>query len=115
MLIIILSPLDLLNTLEKQKLKSIFPNICIALRLFCTFPVSVAEAEMSFSTLARLKNFLRSTMVQDQLSSLALGYTCYGTYEYSCKSTRISLCYNIDIFANNFFLKNFVNNKINNN
>lgn len=55
--------LDLLNTLEKQKFKSIFPNICIV--LFCTLPVTVAEAERSISILARVNNFPRSTMAQD--------------------------------------------------
>lgn len=89
-----LSPLNLLNTLEKQKLKSIFPNVCIALRLFCTLPVTVAEAERSFSTLARVKNFLRSTMAQDRLSSL-------GTLAMEPDLAR-QLDYNsiIDTFAN---------------
>lgn len=65
-----LNALQLLNTLEEQKLKPIYPNVCIALRIFCTLPVTVAQAERSFSALARIKNVLRSTMGQDRLSGL---------------------------------------------
>lgn len=65
-----LSPLNILNIQEKQKLKNIFPNICIALRLFYMLPVIVAEAKRSFNTLGRVKNFFRSTTAQDRLSSL---------------------------------------------
>ena len=40
------------------------------LRIFLTLPVTVAQAERSFSALARVKNVLRSTMCQSRLSSL---------------------------------------------
>lgn len=66
-----LKPLHLLNRLRKLKLDSLFPTICIALRLFCTLPVTVAEAERSFSKLNIIKNNLRSTMGQSRLSGLA--------------------------------------------
>jgi hAT family C-terminal dimerisation region len=52
------------------KLDALFPNIFVVLRIFCTLPVTVAQAERSFSTLARVKNVLRSTMCQDRLTSL---------------------------------------------
>ncbi|XP_047141109.1 uncharacterized protein LOC124816117 [Hydra vulgaris] len=68
--IIQLSPFQLLNTLHELKLDSLFPNILVVLRIFCTLPVTVAQAERSFSTLARVKNVLRSTMFQDRLSNL---------------------------------------------
>ena len=48
----------------------IFPNCCVALRIYCTLPVTVAEAERSFSVLKRIKNYLRSTMCQMRLTSL---------------------------------------------
>jgi len=49
-----LSPLDLLNSLHTLKLDVglLFPNIIIILRIFCTLPVTVVQAERSFSTLA---------------------------------------------------------------
>ena len=45
-------------------------NIVVMLRIFLTLPVTVAQAERSFSALARVKNVLRSTMLQERLSSL---------------------------------------------
>ena len=70
----ILSPLDLLNLLSEENLDGLFPNVCVALRLFCTSPVSLAGAERSFSGLAALKDDLRSTMGQIRLSSLGMLY-----------------------------------------
>ena len=66
------SSLDLLNLIYQKGLYNIFPQTCIALRIFITMPVSVAEGERSFSKLAIVKNHLRSTMGQDRLSSLVL-------------------------------------------
>jgi hypothetical protein len=51
-----LSPIKLLNKLKHLKLKPLFPNIVIALRLFCTIPVTVAQAERFFSCLSRIKD-----------------------------------------------------------
>lgn len=67
-----LPPLKLLNKLSALKITSLFPNVCIALRIFCTLPVSVAQAERSFSVLSRIKNCLRSTMGQQRLSDLGV-------------------------------------------
>lgn len=67
-----LSPLLLLNKIAKLKLQDLFPNVCIALRIFLTLPVTVASAERSFSKLKLIKNHLRSTMGQERLSSLSL-------------------------------------------
>jgi len=66
------SSLELLNLIYKKGLQNIFPQTCIALRIFITIPVSVAEGERFFSKLAIVKNCLRSTMKQDRLSSLVL-------------------------------------------
>ena len=40
--------------------------------LFCTLPVTVAEAERSFSKLKLIKTYLRSTIAQERLDSLAI-------------------------------------------
>ena len=63
---------DILKILHNEDLLSSFAelaNVCI---LFMTLPVSVAAAERSFSKLKIIKNYLRSTIAQDQLDSLAM-------------------------------------------
>ena len=67
-----LPPFKLLNRLLENTIQYLFPNIVVALRIFCTIPVSVAQGERSFSLLARIKNVLRSTMCQGRLSSLGV-------------------------------------------
>lgn len=42
--------------------KTDFPSIHFLIKIFCTLPVSTATLERSFSTLKRLKSYLRSTM-----------------------------------------------------
>ena len=49
-----------------------FPNILAALKIFGTIPVTTCSCERSISTLRRLKTYLRSTMGQKRLKSLAL-------------------------------------------
>ncbi|XP_076658585.1 52 kDa repressor of the inhibitor of the protein kinase-like [Halictus rubicundus] len=49
-----------------------YPNIRKFLCIMATLPVSVATAERSFSTLRRIKSWLRSSMVEDRLTGLAL-------------------------------------------
>ena len=66
------SSLELLNKIYQKGLQNIFPQTCVALRIFITIPVSVAEGERSFSKLTIVKNHLRSTMGQDRLLSLLL-------------------------------------------
>ena len=60
-----LHPIDLLNSLQKTNYR-ICSQTAIALRTFCTLPVTVADAECSFSKLKLIKNYLRSTMKQDR-------------------------------------------------
>ena len=51
---------------------NIFPLLSKTFGLFAALPISVATAERSFSTLRRLKTWLRSTMQQERLNGLAL-------------------------------------------
>lgn len=50
----------------------IFPTIHRFLQIGATLPVSVASSERSFSTLRRLKTYLRNKTGQDRLNGLAL-------------------------------------------
>ena len=65
-----------LPTSEVQTLaacdREFFPNIHTLIRMLCTLPITSAECECSFSTLRRLKTYLRSTMSSEQESGLAL-------------------------------------------
>lgn len=63
---------DVLNYIHTNGLSSFFPNMCIALRIYLTMPVSVATGERSFSKLKIVKNYLRSTMNQDRLTNLSI-------------------------------------------
>jgi hypothetical protein len=49
----------------------LFPQIHVLLCLFMTLPLTSATAERSFSTLRRLKSYLRSTMGESRLNGLA--------------------------------------------
>ena len=52
--------------------REFFPNIHTLIRILCTLPITSAECERSFSTLRRLKTYLRSTMSSERESGLAL-------------------------------------------
>lgn len=49
-----------------------FPNIKKLLQIFTSLPVSTATPERSFSTLKRLKSYLRNSTNQNRLTGLAL-------------------------------------------
>ena len=66
------SGIDLLNAIYKMQLHSIFGEVCTAIRIFCNLPVTVAGGERAFSKLKLIKSYLRSTMVQEWLNSLAI-------------------------------------------
>ena len=55
-----------------HEMKNSFPNIYTALRIMATVPVTSCECERAVSVLRRLKSYLRSTMSQKRLNSLAL-------------------------------------------
>jgi hypothetical protein len=49
-----------------------YPDVYAALRIILSLPATTAEAERSFSTMRRLKSWLRSTMTSERLSHLAI-------------------------------------------
>ncbi|XP_065683438.1 uncharacterized protein LOC136096185 [Hydra vulgaris] len=65
-------PVELLNEVYAKGLHSIFPQVCVSLRIFLTLPVSTSEGERSFSKLAIIKDYLRSTMGQERLCYLMI-------------------------------------------
>lgn len=58
--------------IRNQELEEIFPNVSIALRIFSCMAVTNCSAERSFSCLKRIKTFLRSSIGENRLNSLAL-------------------------------------------
>lgn len=60
--------MDLLNSCDED----LYPTITSLLKILATLPVSVASAERSFSTLRRVKTWLRSRMTEERLSGLCL-------------------------------------------
>ena len=55
------------------------------LKIYFTFPVTTATAERSFSSLRRLKTYLRSTMSQSRLNNLFI------LYVYTEKTDKLDL------------------------
>lgn len=63
---------ELYDIIVQDKIRSAFPNLDIALRIFLTFMLTNVSAERSFSQLKRIKNPYRTTMGQERLDSLSL-------------------------------------------
>jgi hypothetical protein len=61
---------DLPQALDQAE--TFHPNIHMIFKVLLTMPVTTATAERSFSTLRRLKTYLRNTMGDERLSSLAI-------------------------------------------
>ena len=55
----------------KNSISASFPEVCTAMLLFLSIPVTTASAERSFSKLKLGKNYSRSTMAQERLEGLA--------------------------------------------
>lgn len=66
-----------LECLDKCDQK-LYPNIYTLLQILATLPVSTATPERSFSSLRRLKNYLRNTTGENRLNGLALMNIHYG-------------------------------------
>ncbi|XP_059148436.1 zinc finger MYM-type protein 1-like [Physella acuta] len=63
---------SILKFMIANDLCSMYPNLATLYRIFLTLPISSAGVERSFSRLKLLKTYIRSTMNEDRLSSLAL-------------------------------------------
>ena len=57
---------------ENQAILDMAPNFVTALKTYIVLPVSTCEAERSFSSLRRLKTYLRSTITQQRLNDLTV-------------------------------------------
>jgi len=55
----------------QDKIRSVFPNLDIAIRIFLTFMLANVSAERSFSQLQRVKNPYRKTMSQERLDAVS--------------------------------------------
>ena len=64
--------LELLDFIIQSDLKETLPEAFKLLQLILTIPATTASVERSFSALKRIKNFYRSSMLQERLSSLGI-------------------------------------------
>ena len=63
---------QMLHLITEKKLQDVFPNVDIALRMFvCLFAINCG-AERSFSSLKRIKSYLRSVMSHEKLNNFAI-------------------------------------------
>lgn len=72
----------------------LFPNIYITLKILCTIPITTASVESSFSTLRRLKTYIRNQCGNVRLTGLAL------------MTIHRNIPLQIDDIVNNFIKKN---------
>lgn len=63
---------ELYESLIRDNLETVFPNVDIALRIFLTLMITNCTTERSFSKLKRIKNEQRSVMRQERLDMLSL-------------------------------------------
>ena len=54
-----------------------FPNLYVLLKIAATLPVTSCECERSINTMRRLNNYMRCTMGESRLSSLAIIHIKY--------------------------------------
>jgi hypothetical protein len=64
--------LALLVFINDNNLKTVLTETFKLVNIICTMPMSTSECERCFSTLKRIKTFLRSTMTEDRLNALAV-------------------------------------------
>lgn len=67
-----LSMLEMSRFIHENDVLEMFANVEISLRMILSAPATNCSGERSFSTLRRVKNYLRSTMEEERLSALAL-------------------------------------------
>lgn len=58
--------------LELVPLKAAFPNLIQLLQIALTISVSTAKCERTFSTLKRIKSYLRTTMSEERLNDMPI-------------------------------------------
>ena len=73
-----------------------FPEFAKALKILAVIPATSCSAERSFSSLRRLKTYLRNSMGQERLSSLALLHI---EREYVNKVLKEDMTKMIDVFG----------------
>lgn len=61
-----------LQLILESNLEPTFPQVVKLLRILITMPMTTSESERCFSTLKRIKTFLRSTMSEERLCALAM-------------------------------------------
>ena len=62
----------MLETMHKNDLFNLFSEFSDGVRILRVIPATLCSSERSFSTLHRLKTYLRSTMGQQRVSDIAL-------------------------------------------
>ncbi|XP_078533623.1 zinc finger MYM-type protein 1-like [Lissotriton helveticus] len=63
---------SLLSLIHELHMEKTFTETVALLKIVITTPMTTSEAERSFSTLNRIKTFLRNTMLQERLNALAM-------------------------------------------
>ncbi|XP_054713442.1 zinc finger MYM-type protein 1-like [Uloborus diversus] len=63
---------ELYRFIKSKDLQDLYPNISICLKVFLCTPATNCAAERSFSTLSRIKNYLRSSVGQQKLVHLSI-------------------------------------------
>ena len=64
--------IDLLKFILDNNLEDVLGEISKLVKILLTIPMTTTEPERCFSTLKRIKTFLRSTMNQERLNALAV-------------------------------------------
>lgn len=62
----------IISTISRSGMQKMIPQVVKLCKLYLVHPTTTATAECSFSTLRRVKTYLRSTMSQARLNSLLL-------------------------------------------
>ena len=63
---------ELLKFTNENGLDETFSEVSQLLEIVLVTPISTADSERSFSTMKRMKTFLRNTMLQDRQNSLSI-------------------------------------------
>lgn len=90
---------DLIKIFENDGLKVILPEVYKLFSLILTIPSTSVSVERSFSCLKRIKTYLRNSISQNRLSSLAVMSIEKGLIE-NLKNTEVFYDPVIDIYSN---------------